>query len=193
MMAQFFSQRTIAPFIVILFFVPTQFAYATPPSPPCFRYYFVEVYSLDASSLPAGVSLLNMTTGRKTYFLKNASPQPLIVQLPGTSQILKLVNGKNYTRSTVEPGWYEHEYSSDLYTLARINKKIPHPNSFGSDTQPSPIAPVRFTIAAQYDGQLINITGTLSYVLYEYDCAARKKTSSFWTSVLELFASFKFW
>lgn len=208
MVARYFLRRLAFLSIIFGLIVPAQFAYATPPTLPCSRYSFEEVYSLDQNSLPAGVSLLEVAISRdgvdKNYFLKNSNSKPLVIDLgPPSQNKLKFVDDKAYRKiAESDTEWYEEKQvayadAGSLYVLARRNKDIPNPLSFSSDTKPTSIAPVRFSIAAQYNEQPIAIIGTLSYVLVEHDCAAEKaavpQTRGFWAAVLGFFVSLKFW
>ena len=195
-----FSQRSGFLFLIIFSLIaPAQFAFATTPTVPCSRYGFLEVYSLDQNNLPVGISL-RQDGVTKNYFLKNSSPQPLVIDFGSKSQHqIRLQNGEAYIEAVdSDVKYYEEKpIRGSLYDLARLNKEIPNPASFSSNTKPTPMAPVRFSIIAQYNKKPITITGTLSYVLVENDCATEKavapQTRSFWAVVLDFFASFKFW
>ena len=188
-------------FMIFSFFISTQFAYATPSVVPCFRYGFNEMYSVDQTSLPEGVSFQSVPLKIgfiNKSFLKNSSPNPFVIDFDQDHyDKIKLVDGGVY-RQINDGDWYgETEYFSSLYALVHINKEIPNANLYNSNEKPMSLDPIRFSIVAKYNDRPTTITGTVSYVLTERDCATQNtvapRAKSFWTVVLEFLASLKFW
>ena len=159
--------------------IPTQFVYATSIGPPCQRFNYTESYVLDPITLPPLVALREEVSPGgiyKWYFLDNTSSKPLIVQYKDSYQTqVKLVDSKVYNKSSDATDWSSSsKYANwnSLYNLVRIDAKIQDPIS--ADVMPAPIAPIYFSLTAQLSGQPISITGTLSYILIEHDCATGK-------------------
>ncbi len=194
MITRSFSFRVLTSllFLAFSFVALVPFAQAAlPPAPPCHRYGYIEKYDVDTNTLPPNVTVRKDVTVLKQpsrdgihvlYFLENSGSKPLVVQYkdPYKTQI-KLVDGKAYNKDSGIIVWLErtgaHMYqpgSNSLDSLVRIDGKMTDDWAFSSDTKPAPSASVRFSIAAQHDGQPVNITGTLSYTLLEYDCSTGK-------------------
>jgi len=187
MIVRYFLQRLGFLFIIFALIVPAHFAYATPPSIPCYRYSLREIYAVNQNSLPDGVSFVDLGIP----YLQNISHQPLVFNIPDEYPY-KLVDGKEYFKRTGETQWYEYGYeppAHSLYELSHLYNEIP-PASYSNTTKPEPIAPVLFSLPAQYGERPVTITGTVSYEPVDRDCYT---TRGFWAVVFEFFASLKFW
>ncbi len=203
MITQSFSVRVLTSilFLTFSFVALAPFAQAMSIDGNCYRYSYTERYVVDTNTLPPFVTVRKEVSPdgiNTSYFLYNESSKPLIVQYKGSSiqTQLKLADSKAYYKSSYDTDWFEitdtlfseinkssydtgwfkkitdtsySAISSSLYYFVDIDSVI-----FRSNTKPAPLAPVRFSIAAQYNGQPVNITGTLSYILLDRDCSTGK-------------------
>lgn len=150
-------------------------------APPCFRYSFSEIYTLDEASIPDGVSVReysNVDGSTHFFYLTNTSPN--ILMLTG-GLLIKLVDGREFTRSFSSGGrWTERDPKvsyAKLNALTRIGDSsrstIPNTDTYSSNDVPNLPEPVHFEIPATYSGQPITIAGILSYKLQERDCQSK--------------------
>ncbi len=180
MTTQPFSFRVLIPllFLTFSFVALAPFAQAAISESVCYRYSYMEVYTADMNTLPPYVTVRkDVSPGGiySAYLLDNASSKPLIVQYRDSYQTqLKLVDSKAYNNNESNATDWFWGGDNSLSTLVRIDSKVPSSDTFSSNAKPAALAPVRFSIAAQHNGQPVNITGTLSYTLLEHDCSTGK-------------------
>lgn len=170
MIIQSFTRASTYFLLIFSLTVPIQFAGATLLAPVCYRYSYAENYALDESTLPPYVTL-QVYGGSSS--LNNASSKPLILQHNGASHPeIKLVDSKTYMRWLDTTEWKEAAYG--IHNFAQFDTEIPFDKIKNSNTRPTPISPIHFVISGQHNGKPVSITGTLSFILVERDCATDK-------------------
>jgi len=146
----------------------------------CVPYTFSELYAVNSKTLPTQVEVRTykdgwqylINTGSKTLSFHNT------VDDYRWAETLILVDEKAVTTyGTPE----EHTFTGVAASGAARLSDLVHFNtpriSHASTTRPKQPDSTPFTIPAQYAGEQISITGTLSYKLHEYDCPSGKEVT----------------